>query len=48
MKVKEAFFSRGNFKIGDGLSTKFWEDTWLGNKPLATKYPELYIIVNRK
>jgi hypothetical protein len=48
MKVKEDFFSRGNFKIGDGLSTRFWEDTWLGNKPLATQYPELYSIVNRK
>jgi hypothetical protein len=33
MKVKEDFFSHGNFKIGDGLRTRFWEDTWLGNKP---------------
>jgi hypothetical protein len=35
MKVKEEFFSRGSFKLGDGMNTRFWKDTWLGDKPLA-------------
>jgi hypothetical protein len=26
MKVKEDFFSRGHFIIGDGYKTRFWED----------------------
>jgi hypothetical protein len=45
MKVKEDFFSHGNFKIGNG---GFWEDTWLGDKPLALQYPSLFGIVQRK
>jgi hypothetical protein len=30
MQVKDAFFARGHFKVGDGSSTRFWEDVWLG------------------
>jgi hypothetical protein len=48
MKVKESFFSRGHFQIGDGQSTRFWEDTWLGNEPLSKQYPSLYNIVQNK
>jgi hypothetical protein len=48
MKVKEEFFSRGSFKVGHGKDTMFWEDTWLGDVPLAQKYPTLYNIVDRK
>jgi hypothetical protein len=48
MRVKEEFFSRGNFKIGNGQSMRFWEDTWLGDAPLAIQYPDLYSIVHRK
>jgi hypothetical protein len=47
-KGKEDFFSRGSFNIGNGLDTRFWEDTWLGNKSLAQQYPSLYNIVQRK
>jgi hypothetical protein len=47
MKVKEEFFSRGTFQLGDGMNIRFWEDTWLGNKPLANQYPSLYSIVHR-
>jgi hypothetical protein len=39
MRVKEDFFSRGTFKVGNGENTRFWEDTWLGDKPLAQQYP---------
>jgi hypothetical protein len=27
---------------------RFWEDTWLGNKPLREQYPGLYSIVRNK
>jgi hypothetical protein len=27
MKMKEDFLSRGSFKVGNGLDTRFWEDT---------------------
>jgi hypothetical protein len=45
MKVKEDFFSRGSFKVGDGENTQFWENMWLGDKPLAQQYPSLFSIV---
>jgi hypothetical protein len=35
MGVKEDFFSRGFFKIGNGQRTRFWEDVWLGELPLS-------------
>ena len=34
MRVKEEFFSRGSFFIGNGQNTRFWEDKWLGDAPL--------------
>jgi hypothetical protein len=48
MNVKEDFCSRRNFKIGNGENTRFWEDTWLGDKPLALQYPSLFVIVQHK
>jgi hypothetical protein len=42
MGVKDDFFQRGSFVIGDGLGTRFWEDIWLGNTSLANQYPTLY------
>jgi hypothetical protein len=48
MKVKDTFFERGSFNIGNGESARFWEDTWLGDTPLAHQYPSLYNIVQRK
>jgi hypothetical protein len=48
MKVKEEFFSRSSFSVGNGEDTRFWEDIWLGNKSLAHQYPSLYNIVQRK
>jgi hypothetical protein len=30
------------------MDTKFWEDSWLGDKPLAQQYPSLYNIVQWK
>jgi hypothetical protein len=43
MKMKDDFFSIGSINAGSDIYTTFWEDTWLGNKPLAQQY-----IVQRK
>jgi hypothetical protein len=48
MRIKEDFFSRGVFRVGNGANTHFWEDSWLGETPLATQYQSLYNIVQRK
>jgi hypothetical protein len=48
MKVKEEFFARGSFILGDGASIRFWEDTLLGGTTLAAQYPSLYSVVRHK
>ena len=48
MRVKDDFFSRGSFVVGNGETTRFWEDTWLGTSPLMNQYPLLYNIVQHK
>jgi hypothetical protein len=48
MRVKEDCFTCGSFTVGDGISTRFWEDKWLGDVPLAHQYPSLYCIIQRK
>ena len=48
MRTKECFFRRVKFLIGNGMSTRFGEDTWLGETPLAIQYPTLYNIVQCK
>ena len=48
MGVKGVFFQRGSFAIGDGMKTRFWEDTWLGETPLASQYPSLYNVARHK
>jgi hypothetical protein len=48
MRVKEDLFSRGSFVLGNGSSIRFWEDKWLGDRPLAVQYPLLYNIVRHK
>ena len=30
-----------------GMNTRLWEDTWLGDNPLAEQYPSLYNIAHR-
>jgi hypothetical protein len=44
MRVKDDFFQRGSFIVRDDMKIRFWEDTWLGDTPLATQYPSLYNI----
>ena len=48
MRVKAAFFNRTKFIVGNGNTTRFWEDTWLGETPLALQYPSMYRIVQRR
>ena len=48
MRVKPLFFNRTRFIVGNGTATRFWEDTWLGETPLALQYPSLYSIVQRR
>jgi hypothetical protein len=48
MKLKDDFFERVSFTIGNGEEDRFWEDTWLGSSPLAQQYPSLYNIVQQK
>ena len=48
MRVKYEFFKHGLFKVGNGQLIRFWEDTWLGDTPLAHQYPSLYNIVRHK
>jgi hypothetical protein len=48
MNVKDTFLGLGSFKVKDGSQTRFWVDTWLGNKPLKDRFPALFNIVRRK
>nr|GEV93238.1 RNA-directed DNA polymerase, eukaryota, reverse transcriptase zinc-binding domain protein [Tanacetum cinerariifolium] len=31
-------------KIGNGFSTRFWEDVWCGEQPLKTIFPRIYLL----
>jgi hypothetical protein len=48
MKVKEEFFARGSFIVGNGESVRFWEDIWLGDRPLFVQYLSLINIARHK
>jgi hypothetical protein len=48
MHIKEEVRSKGSFIINDGTSTRFWDDTWLGDKSLKDTYPSLYHIARDK
>ena len=38
----------GFFLIGDGVSTRSWGNTWLGNASLQFQYPSSYNIAQQK
>jgi hypothetical protein len=48
MHVKDDFFARGHFNLGDGSTIRFWEDVWFGDTTLTQQYPSLYHIVQHK
>jgi hypothetical protein len=48
MRTTVVFFNGSKFIIGNGRTTRVWEDTWLREIPLALPYLMLYNIVQRK
>ena len=42
LSIKDIFYSCCQRVVGDGCKTRFWEDTWLGRKPLCQLFPRLY------
>jgi hypothetical protein len=36
------------FKVGDGKTTSFWEDFWVGNRPLKLQFLRIYKLSNRE
>nr|GEV14576.1 RNA-directed DNA polymerase, eukaryota [Tanacetum cinerariifolium] len=36
------------FKVGNGMSTSFWHDRWLGDSCLRLSYPRLFYLKNNK
>lgn len=47
-KHLQVFKSSSSIKVGEGTSVLFWEDRWVGDHPLATKFPHLYAIASTK
>ena len=48
MKVKDDFFNRGSFQLGNGDQIRFWEDRWIDHNSLADEYPTLYNVASNK
>ena len=46
LKVKDEIFKRGSFLVGNGESTRFWKDIWLGIRPYRTNIPR-YIEIKK-
>jgi hypothetical protein len=44
MHIKDEVFAKGSFIIKDGTNTRFWDHTWISDKPLKDTYPTLYHI----
>lgn len=42
------FLDNIRFKIGDGTSISFWQDTWLDGKKLSDLFPRLFSIVQMR
>lgn len=48
MDVKDLFLEKREIQSNSGNQIRFWEDYWIGQEPLKSKYPALYNIVRRK
>ncbi|KAG8042976.1 hypothetical protein GUJ93_ZPchr2170g33344 [Zizania palustris] len=48
MKIKPLYRKFCVLKIGNGKKTSFWLDSWIGARPLAHKYPDLFYIALNK
>ena len=40
--------SHCRIRVGDGLRTKFWMDTWIGDTPLHTNFPRIFALDSDK
>jgi hypothetical protein len=48
MSVKDLFLGFGTFQLNKGTNIRFWEDTWVENRPLKAQFAHLYRIVRHK
>jgi hypothetical protein len=48
MRIKDEVLYNGSFVIKDGTNMRFWDDMWIGDKPLKDTYPSLYHITRDK
>jgi hypothetical protein len=48
MGVKDKFFDKGSFILGDGASIRFWEDIRLSDQPFSIQYASLFNIARQK
>nr|AAM08546.1 Putative retroelement [Oryza sativa Japonica Group]AAP53436.1 retrotransposon protein, putative, unclassified [Oryza sativa Japonica Group] len=48
MEIKNSFYKFCSKKLGDGKQTLFWEDNWIGGRPLALQFPTLFNITTTK
>ena len=46
MKVKDEVLPCGSFDVKNGSQTRFWEDTWVGQRPFKEVYPAIYHIAH--
>jgi hypothetical protein len=42
IEVKHILYSCCERILGDGCKTRFWEDVWVGEKPMCVVFPRLY------
>lgn len=40
----QIFSNKINHRVGNGQKIFFWQDNWMGQQPLKTMYPDIFII----
>lgn len=48
LKIGPYYLKGRKIVIGNGLTARFWEDTWISSKPFSLLFPILYRICNEK
>jgi hypothetical protein len=48
MRLKQDFFSRGYFEVGNGSTMRFWKDVWLGDDRLRSNIRRCITQLNTK